>query len=278
MKELLIVCLVGILALTAGCSKKADDPNRVGSAEWVIKAYFLEPNPPDLMPYMADGFAYGPQDPTYGASVPLDVKTTYRVLQADSNNIVYAVTSRYQGDMRDMYCYMNRRDTLWQINTLLFMPAYDQYIQEIAALKAQSPLTDSLKTEIRIREMTIASDSVLTAHFNAHKADFDSMAALCSPFSGLMLLTSRCGDENFATQFDSIYGKVCPSLAAGMVVSVIHGIPEYPAATFFEVGHYLRHGVGYVYVPEGANPPVMSAKRFYLLDKIAPNWYLYKLM
>jgi hypothetical protein len=262
--------------LAVSCSSQKKDIDTPGTAEWLVNQYFVNPNPPDLKEYYTGEMIRFLNDPTYGATVPLEVKTTYRTLQQDSLSTVWGITSRYGEDTRDMYCYMTKGDKAWQIVAIVWMPAYDVFLDQIGQLKALPEQTDSVKMEIRSKELTIATDSALQQYFIEHHAGFDSIGALTSQYSGLQMYQARCTDPSYASEHDGLYSKACPLMKELCVQSIYHGSEECPAGTFYEIGSYIRNSIGYLYVPAGSKPPAMSYKRFYYIVKMAENWYLYK--
>ncbi len=276
----ILLPLLGVAALSQTTKKSAKAPAKapaVGSPEWVVREYFVDPNPPSLLPYMSSDFGTKFGDTTFGASVPSGVVVTYRSLQADSASRIYAVTARYGTDVRDMYCYLELQGTAWKIAAIHWLPAYDTYADDIKAIKATTAMTDSLQLELTMKELTISSDSALTRHFLSHKKVFDSLAKITSTYKGLFLLLTRCSDSGFAPEQGGVYAKVCPLMHAASVWGIMHGTQDCPAGTFFDVGEMRENMVGFLYVPQGTPVPKMSSDHIYLIDKIAPNWYLYKM-
>jgi hypothetical protein len=51
---------------------------------------------------------------------------------------------------------------------------------------------------------------------------------------------------------------------------------ERPGCVFLEVGGMIDNEVGFVRCASGITPPLMTPKRFILVEAIAPGWYLYK--
>lgn len=271
--------MLSLLALTtlAQTAKKPAKTLAVGSPEWLVKEYFVDLNPPNLVPYMSIDVRTNFGDTTFGALIPSDVVVTYRRLQSDSALKIYAVTARYGADIRDMYCYIERKGTAWQISAIHWMPAYDEYAGDIKAIKAIPQLNDSLQLELKMKELTISSDSALKVHFMTHRKQFDTLAQITTPYKGLFLLLSRCSDSAFAPEQGRVYEKVCPFMRPASVWAIFHGNADCPAGTFFEVGEQRANVVGFLYVPKGSPVPPMNEGRLYLLDKIVPNWYLYKM-
>jgi hypothetical protein len=271
-----VITLVMILMLAVSCSSHKKDIDTPGTAEWLMNQFFVNPNPPDLREYMAGEMLRFINDATYGATVPLDVKTTCHQIQQDSLNAIWGITSRYGEDTRNMYCYLVHGAKAWQMVAIVWMPAYDVFMEQIGQLKAMPEETDSIKWEIRSKELGISTDSALGKYFVDSKGSWDKLGSLTSSLSGLQMYRERCSDPSYAGEHDSLYGKVCPLMNELCVRAIYHGSEECPAGTFYEVSSWLRNSVGYLYVPEGAKPPAMSYKRFFYIQKVAENWYLYK--
>jgi hypothetical protein len=268
--------LFGVVAFSQTTKKPAKAP-AVGSPEWLIREYYIDSNPPNLAPYMSSDVRTNFGDTTFGASIPPNVVVTYRLLKSDSAQKIYAVTSRYGTDVRDMYCYLERQASVWKIAAIHWLPAYDTYADDIKAMKATATMTDSLRLELAMKELTITSDSALTRHFLRHKKVFDSLAKITSQYKGLFLLLTRCSDSGFAPEQGGVYAKVCPLMHPASVWAIYHGTQDCPAGTFFEAGEMRENQVGFLYVPPGTPVPKMSADHLYLVEKIAANWYLYKM-
>ncbi|MFZ1682738.1 MAG: hypothetical protein WAU88_01280 [Candidatus Zixiibacteriota bacterium] len=274
MKIYHVISIAIVLMLAASCSSQKADIETPGTAEWLMNQFFVNPNPPDLREYLTGAMQQDMQP--YGATVPLEVKTTYHPLQLDSTTSIWAVTSRYGEDTRDMYCYMTRGRKAWQIEAVVWSPAYDVLGEQVAQLRAINPLPDSLKVELASKELTIASDSALGAYLLGHQQQFDSLVNLTGKYTPLQLFRERCSDPNFAVEHDSIYTKACGLLSTLSIQELSRGREVCPAGTFFEVGNFLRNAVGFLWVPDGAKPPAMSFGKFYYIGKVTKNWYVYK--
>jgi hypothetical protein len=255
---------------------KPTAPPTVGSPEWLVQQYFLTEKPADLRPYLGGEMLKHPDEPSLGSIAPPYVKMTYRPIRVGSEKAVYAVAVHDSTGIRDLYCHMAKSGSVWKIMAILWMATYEVYPGPIALLKAQKSLPDSAKASLSKMQLSIASDSALKRHFAANRELLDSLLSLTRSYGSILLARNRCGDPAFELQYGGLYKQVCPCLNQAQVWALFHGSEECPNATFFELGGLQENVVGFMYVPEGSSPPPLSYDRYFLIESLAPHWYLYK--
>jgi hypothetical protein len=112
---------------------------------------------------------------------------------------------------------------------------------------------------------------VIKAFFPIHRALLDSVA------DGF----SRETAGSIAAAPDGLSAPKAPLRALATQLAVLHfrgawRDPDVPGCVLLEIGGMADNEVGFIHCQPGATPPPIGPKRFILIERVAPEWYLYK--
>lgn len=271
---------ITLLCCVLNCKAQLTDPLSVA------KKMFSRGPFPDSSRYMTGEYHGHPN----GNEIPADIKRSFKLLVQDKLTAVVNITLTDSSNRQvDAYLYFSK-DTLWKASAfrMLAMTGIIQVTNRELKSLGPSQVEDLINTppdkngidhrEFKSKEeynyllgntsLVLAPDDSLIAHFNRHKALFNSIRdALLA--KGIMSVAD--GTKNMKN-IDDIKAQL-RSLFIDSAAPDNTGSNE---NLNFLIGGVLDNTVGYLYIKDKKNVPRMTPGVFIMIKEIGDGWYLYK--
>ena len=278
MRSSLRLRAAAVLALLTGCSgaQRAAPPpaTAVGSPEWVVEQFYARPQFPGKRAHITGEYAEHYADaPTMGEQLPPAVHVTSRVLARSDSSAVFATSLRDSSRAADWYTYLARQEGTWRITAVrtLALPPFVYMLRD--ELRALPTRPDSLERRLRNLELTMRSDSALQAHFGSRRPAFDALATQFAQAGDAQLVRAD-GTVEPANAAAGV-GAVASQLRA-LDLNAVRRDPGLKGCVLISIGGILDNGVGFLRADPGCQVPAMSPQEYIYLERVAPDWYLYK--
>lgn len=214
------------------------------------------------------GFYIGEMATTYSDAPTMGFYTkgaavVYRELASDQNQIVYAIDYRKDGETSNWYAYLRPDGDQWKLSAVRSLVLPGVFYMALEQAKAKPNLSPSEQWEIEIMELTAASDSQLKQHLRDNEA-------------ALKALTNIAFDDQALIQASNEEPKTAAARLYELHLSYAEPYSKIHGAIQFTIGGMRDDKVGYLFIPEGKEPPPMDPSNFIYIEEVLPNWYLFK--
>jgi len=294
--------IIGLLMLPCGaqCRDNSGAPTDKNSPKWLVYQYFVSDSFPDYTDYVTG--KEQAEKPPLGQYFADDVDVSYRPLRRDSALTVYAVNATKGGEDMDMYCFMTKVDGRWKIKWVYALAMTGIYYMIVDSMSNMPEIPDSLRYLYENAKLVVSSDRELKEYLKSNIESFTAIKAIFDANADLSLVNHGEGNEltlaaiemQLAVETDSLkkaalqkeidrLSKPVDSTSAeGKVQAMIDGLwlnsvqRTSDQKIIFRIGGMVDNEVGYMYIPDGVNPPDIDAEPFIYVEEIIPHWYIYK--
>lgn len=238
-----------------------------------MRLYFLESNGALYEERVAERRGEMPTRPTFGESIPQDsARIAYRLLEQDSTRAVFAVRVELADEGIDIYTFVEKLSGGWYIAALraLALTGIPQMVVDSVADPSQLPIAQRQIYENC--KLVISSDDQLKKYFLEHQGQIERLYQL--------LLQAETGDR-FRCEIsispsddDTVAMTEGDLLLCDLNLSFAKLRDDGTAA--ISIGGMVDNEVGYLFVPEGAQPPRMDPSEYIYVERIVGRWYIYK--
>lgn len=214
---------------------------------------------------------------TLGQQLALTVKREPHLLYQDTGKAVVTVWLHDSVTSMDVYFYLQHR-TVWTVYAVRSLVMKDFAKKELKRLDS-FPLAS--RGELFTKQVghtwqfehdnTVLwgqPDTLLTEYFRKHSAEFAKLEKLRAKKYPLK-------------EGDSVYAKVMTDKKirkqiTSLLIREIIIDKNAPGTILYHIGGVLDNSVGYMYQPDPAKVPPVSAGYFILIRPLGNGWYLYK--
>ena len=196
--------------------------------------------------------------PTFGQSLPADVKTQQRLLQQTDNHAVYAVTLSRGSQSQDWYVYLIQERKVWKLSALrnfvipkpFFIATHT--LSEKTDRNAEEEYTYqnqmlAIRSDIALKEYAIENQTLLSTIVT--QATSDSVSANAAAKSLFLQHVNYNKEKN---------------------------ITNITIVTIARSGNIASNTMGYMHIPENKNIPEMSEDGYIYIENIVGDWFIYK--
>lgn len=249
----------------------AQPPAPEGSPRWIAEKFFARDTFPEAGMYL-DGSVkqmYDQSGSTFGATLAPEVKTHARELQKDTSKATVAVTIADTAVTFDLYCYFDRGEDGWKLNTLRSLSGTGLMWAVVAECDTMATIPDSMRYGYENCKLTISCDSVLKAFLLDHQAPFDEIVSILNDNA----IRVRVTHNDTTLTVDQPRRQVAGLLRQLHLASV-----EADSTGRVEVlvGGVTDNMVCFLYVPESAIPPTIDRDNIIYVEPIIGRWYVFK--
>ncbi len=237
--------LIVLLTIGFPCFAQYSDP------EALVKAFFQPQGIKDKKSAYVDEMLSHLNDPTLGDYLAKETKKEYRLLASYPDSCVFAVAVEQKGDVTDWYIFLKKSDTGWRIAAVRSLALTEMIRVMVGMLKVKENRTAEEERYFRQGQLIISSDAQLKSNLRQNLEKFENLVEA--------LKKSDPGTDEKAKE-----------LFLSSVKQLENGSVE------FMIGGMVDNFVGYLYIPDGVPPPVMTSDELIYLEKIIGNWYLFK--
>lgn len=247
---------------------------RIEIPEEVIKLYFLEPDGALYAERVTGLTSELPARPTFGESMPRDsFQLSYRCLEQDSARAVYAVQITSGGDEGDLYVYVEHSSGGgWHIAAIrtLALTGIPQMV--VDGVTDPGTLTVPERQVYENCRLLLKPDRRLKEYFLLHQDEIELLHELLRADASRSGFKCRISFDH--SDADSVEMSEGDLLVCDLNLNAAE-IREDGVATI-SIGGMVDNEVGYLYVPEGAEPPRMDPSRYIYVERITGRWFIFK--
>jgi hypothetical protein len=166
-----------------------------------------------------------------------------------------------EGDRPDIYLYLSKNGrgqwTIEAVRTLALTGLLEEVRRQ---LRAKSPLTPEEQADLAEIELTLSSDSTLTAWFATHQTALDRLKDLAIAKAG--------------TGWRKVESPQAKALLAELHAAMLH--VDEKGAVVITLGGVVDNAVGFLFAPDPAALPQTSASEYFWLEAVGDGWYLFR--
>ncbi|HVK40120.1 MAG TPA: hypothetical protein VNA88_16430 [Candidatus Kapabacteria bacterium] len=223
-----------------------------GTARWIVEQLYSPDGFPDRAEYYAGEMSAYAERPSFGERLSSDDQTSYRELYSDDDHSVYAITISWSTGASDVYASLRKQPEGWKVlamRSLALPPLYYHYRDTLAA---QTELTLEERLTLARMRLATSSDATLREFARSNRSVLDSLVQ--------QVVAGDTGSQ--------------PSLTFPWRLA--RSVDECERCVLVLIDGMIDNEVGFLYVPNPRDVPVMSPKRYILVEPIGGGWYLYK--
>jgi len=273
MKRFLLACS---LAICAGVS--AQSPADTLSPLRVVEKYVSPDGFPEKMRHFCcEMYQEWMAPQTLGQQLSASVKREAHLLYQDTGKAVVTVWLHDSVTSMDVYFYLQHR-SVWTVYAVRSLVMKDFAKNELKRLDSV-PVADRGKTYTAKwghtwqfdRDNAVLwgeADTLLADNFRTRKAEFNKLEKMRAKKFPLK-------------QTDSVYtyvlrDKKIKKLCDALLIRNVVIDKRAPGAILYVIGGVLDNTVGYMYQPDPAKVPQVTAGYFILIKPLGNGWYLFK--
>ncbi|MBF0135268.1 MAG: hypothetical protein HQL65_03450 [Magnetococcales bacterium] len=193
------------------------------------------------------------QRTTVGEQSPREARIQSRSLFRNAEHAVYATTMRAGNHVRDWYSFLRYEQGVWKLGAVRCLALYGPFWIVLQELEGKQHRSDDEEWRYQNMRLTALGDVELADYFKSNKERLTDLAN--HAMARQTAAVTRMARQLFLTS-----AKL--DLDAGWVEITIGGI--------------LDNSVGFLFVPDGKQPPAMTPDAYIMVERLAGNWYLFK--
>ena len=213
--------------------------------------------------------------PTPGEIMPRGTRLAIHEIQRDSARAVYETESWPEKRFADWYTYLVRDGGTWKIDNVRIYELTPTHYLILDSLNAKKTLSDTL-TWLRDRmRLSSSSNAALKAHFAAHKAAIVKFAADFESHTAMNAL-DESGESSPA---NAVQGSEMQALTSALhrlqLGAALRNLSALQCVRY-KIGGIDQTTVGYMHFKPSCPMPTMGVDDVIYMEKVAPDWYLYR--
>lgn len=246
----------------------------VGYHKWVVANYFAEKEFPDLNKYISDKEKTSIlSHPTFGESLSSPENASYHILHETDNSVIYSISLIEQGEHIDIYCYLSKYNNVWKIDAIRSMTETSKIERMVSKLTKKANLSESQKYLLENSRLILSSDEELKSYFESNVSKIQNIAF---SFENAKTSTTVC-HVTCENPNDGCASKTENKIVSMLKELNLHSVEKGSNGSLAVViGEVKDTKVGFMYNASKRNIPQMNPDKFYYVEQISPNWYIFK--
>jgi hypothetical protein len=264
-------------ASVAGAQGKSATPSaETQSISAVVHHFFADSVLPDRSSMLTPRFdKLMDTTPPPGAILPRGARLVIREISRDSANAVFETETGPATRFADWYTYLVRDAGKWKIDNLRVFELPPVHYLILDSLEVKKNLPDSIAFVRDRMRLSASSNAALKAHFAARKA---AILKLASMFESHAAITGF--DESGAT----IPANALPETDGKALSAAMHALDigaalrrlDAPQCVRYKIGGVDETTVGYMHFGASCTKPVVGREDVMYMERVAPDWYVYR--
>jgi hypothetical protein len=213
--------------------------------------------------------------PSPGAMLPRGTRLAIREIERDSTHAIFETESGPENQFADWYTYLVRDSGKWKIDNVRIFELPPVHYLILDSLEAKKNLPDTLAFARDRMRLAASSNAALKAHFAAHKA---AILKFASDFESLSAMNAL--DESGATfPANAVQESDRNALTAAMhALNIGAALRKHDAlqCVRYKIGGAEQTTVGYMHFGATCAKPTMGTEDVMYMERVAPDWYLYR--
>lgn len=213
--------------------------------------------------------------PTPGAIMPRGTRLVIREIQRDSARAVYETESGPVDHFADWYTYLVRDAGKWKIDNVRIFELPPAHYLILDSLEAKKTLGDTLSWMRDRMKLSASDNAALKAYFTSHRAAILKLASEFESHATVNALNET--GETFPA--DALVASDRQSLTSALHALDLGAAMRNLSAlqcVRYKIGGAGQATVGYMHFKATCPMPTMGAEDVIYVERIAPDWYLYR--
>lgn len=213
--------------------------------------------------------------PTPGAITPRGTRLVIREIARDSAHAVYETESGPENRFADWYTYLVRDGGKWKIDNVRIFELPPTHYLILDSLEAKKNLADTLAWMRDRMKLSASSNAALKAYFAAHRV---AILKLASDFEShtTMSALDETGETFPANVLEaSDKQSLTAALHALDLGSALRNLSALQCVRY-KIGGAGQATVGYMHFRTTCPMPTMGTDDVVYMERLAPDWYLYR--
>ncbi len=213
--------------------------------------------------------------PIPGAIIPHGTRLVIREIARDSARAVFETESGPEKRFADWYTYLVRDSGRWKIDDVRVYELPPVHYLILDSLEAKTNLPDSLAFVRDRMRLSASSNAVLEAHFASHKAAILKLAADFESRKGITGLDESGAMAPSNALPDSDTRALTAAMHALKIGAALRKLDALQCVRY-KIGGVDQTTVGYMHFGASCPKPVMGVGDVMYMERVAPDWYLYR--
>jgi hypothetical protein len=213
--------------------------------------------------------------PTPGALLPRGTRLAIREIARDSTRAVFETESGPETHFTDWYTYLIRDTGKWKIDNLRVFELPPAHYLILDSLEVKKNLPDSIAFVRDRMRLSASSNAVLKAHFAAHKAAILKLASDFESHAGMNAL-DESGQTFPANALPESDQKALTASMHALTIGAALRKLDALQCVRYKIGGVGETTVGYMHFGASCAKPLMGAEDIMYMERLAPDWYLYR--
>lgn len=190
--------------------------------------------------------------PTLGEGLPGGIDIKYRLLEKTEEQSTYAVILTKGDQSQDWYIYFHNDKGVRQISTVRNLALPGLFFMGLQELSVKSQRTNKEEYQYQNMLLTIKSDSELKDYLINNVSVFNKVVELAKTDLSAANELAKTLYLNFVRR-DAASGNID-----------------------INIGGIIDNSVGYMFVPDGSQPPGLSPDNYIYIEQVEKQWFIYK--
>ena len=213
--------------------------------------------------------------PTPGAIIPRGTRLVIREIERDSAHAVFETESGPENRFADWYTYLVRDGGHWKIDNVRIFELPPSHYLILDSLVAKKNLADTLAWMRGRMKLSSSSNEALKASFAAHKAAILKMAADFESHATVTAL-NETGETFPANALDARDVQSLTSALHALNLGAAMRNLSALQCVRYKIGGADQATVGYMHFKSSCVLPKMGTDDVIYMERVAPDWYLYR--
>ncbi|HMI58317.1 MAG TPA: hypothetical protein VK511_09725 [Gemmatimonadaceae bacterium] len=213
--------------------------------------------------------------PTPGAIIPRGTRLVIREIKRDSASAVYETESGPENRFADWYTYLVRDGGTWKIDNVRIYELPPPHYLILDSLAVKKNLPDTLLWMRDRMKLAASSNAALKAYFAAHKL---AILKLASDFESHTTVNAL-DESGQSFPANSLPANDMQSLTGAMhaldLGAALRNLSALQCVRY-KIGGAEQATVGYMHFRSTCPMPTMGTDDIIYMERVAPDWYLYR--
>jgi hypothetical protein len=250
-------CLVVVFFLFAGQLSSAQKLFYAeGSPDWLVDMFFVQTSFEDKDKYYSGEMVEETNQLTIGEELQGNALVEFNNLLNDGQQAVYSVQVTANEKVIDFYCYLHAEAKVWKISAIrrFLLPKF-MYTAADSLSNLDILSQEDSSVYVMLKLMT-SNDVKLKEYLNQNINNLN----------------------NLVVSFSSDDDEGIKDWLSFLKMNAVFRDQKYPGCIFIQIGAFETREVGFIYTEENFSLPPISPNNFIYLEKVLPNWYVYRII
>jgi len=213
--------------------------------------------------------------PIPGAILPHGTRVAIREVSRDSTHAVFETETGPEKRFADWYTYLVRDSGKWKIDNVRVFELPPVHYLILDSLETKKDLPDSVAFVRDRMRLSASSNAVLKAFFAAHKAAILKLASNFEAHNAISGLDEN-GQMNPPNTLPDSDTKALTAQMHALDIGAALRKLDARQCVRYKIGGVDQTTVGYMHFGASCAMPVVGSEDVMYMERVAPDWYVYR--